>query len=193
MRRAKKGKEIIMKHTSIFHNGTTRNISDFNFDGTVASGYVQGKFVKGEVADYSYNGYTHHRPKNKVSKAKHYLIDLHDTTYGNTVLTMSECARLSRSRLRVRNVHVKRLKDGRCVASGYINGIRVTIEYEGYMENFHTGELNESKPWLGDVRRDLEFKYDEIERELEEVIGRLKTLKEQSSDMVVEAIRALVA
>lgn len=175
------------KQTAIFHNGTSRHISDFSFNGTVASGYVQGKFVKGEVADYSYDGYTHHRPKNEVSKAKHYLIDLHDMTYGNTVMTNAERGRLSTSRLRVRNTHVKRLSDGRCKATGYVDGTLVTIYYDGCVESNYTGELKEAKPWLGDVREDLEFKH--FEMVVNDTVEKLKVLSGRNATVVMEALK----
>lgn len=174
------------KQTTISHNGTRRHISNFSFNGTVASGYVQGKFVKGEVADYSYAGYKR-KVNSEVGKAKHYLIDLHDMTYGNTVVTNAERGRLSTSRLRVRNTHVKRLSDGRCKATGYVDGTLVTIYYDGCVESNYTGEFKEAKPWLGDVREDLEFKH--FEMVVNDTVEKLKALSGRNATVVTEALK----
>ena len=183
-----------MVKTNIRHNGTVRNITDFSFDGVMASGYIGGKRMEGKVENYVYSGY-----KNKdcgdfrrtgESMAKHYLIDLHDMMYGNTILTRSESGRLSNSKIRVRHTRIERLGDGRCKATGIINGTLVTIYYDGYAESNYMGEIKKAKPWLRDVREDLESKYRfEMKKKANPAIEELKVLHEKDAQMVIELLR----
>ena len=152
----------MMSKMCIFnHNGKKAYVSDFSFNGTVASGYVHGRKVTGEVGSYVYVTKTKANVT-AASNAKHFLIDHYEALYGNapTLKGNRSQAFVNGSVSRIRNTHIKKLGNGNCVATGEVDGVLVMIEYEANAVNLHNGTVTEGKPWLGQARADLIEKHD---------------------------------
>lgn len=139
---------------TIMHNGTYRSISAFNFDGTVASGYVSGQYMEIPVGDYRYN---YKRPSRFTPEgnAMHYLVHVHDAIYGYTPLPAAE--RFKCRRNDVTNSHIEYLDDGTSRLTCVVDGEKVVIDYKGTVTN-DNGEVLAAKPFLGDAREDARRK-----------------------------------
>lgn len=141
-----------MAKRSVFkHNGKKVCVTDFTFDGKVASGFVHGRKVSGEVFPYVYE--TRREWKTTAdSNAKHFLVDRYATLYGDAPTLRGY--RSEANDRKVKNSHIENLGNGICVGSADVEGERVEIMYtKGTCVN-DAGEVMDAKPWLGDFRKD---------------------------------------
>lgn len=141
-----------MNHVVIRHNGRSRCIVDFKMENGVAYGVISGEHVSVVVGNYK-----HARCKTEEEHARHALIVEHDRLFGDKPMSVNEQMRYARSKrnpLAVNKTRVKRLEDGKSIATGIVDGKAVSVVYEGKAVA-SDGEVKDAKPWLKDVRKDL--------------------------------------
>lgn len=177
------------------HNGSFRVVTDFTLNGTVASGYVGGKFISGDVTGYAYAGYKDKciKCRTETGLAKHFLVDLHDALYGDApslVGYKSEAHANTRRKCRIRNTHIVNLGNGTCIATGEVDGVEYSIEYNGSCEGYK-GAVVEGKPWLGQARRDLILKADT--EQAKKAAGTLIEFKAKYPHLIAEVLKELMA
>lgn len=171
------------------HNGKVVCVTDFAFDGTVASGYVHGRKVTGAVGSYVH-------PSKKPwkvtaeSNAKHFLVDHYEALYGNAPALKGYRSE-SHSESRIRNTHIKKLGNGNCVATGEVDGVLVMIEYEGNAVNGYNGNIVEGKPWLGQARADLIEKHDN-NKKATDAANVLLEIRKKDPKLVDDLIKKLM-
>ena len=139
--------------TNVRHNGVYRNITNFNYSNGVASGIISGKFTSVTVGNYK-NPTKRRSTTTEVSTAKHALVDEHDRLFGNKLMTYSESSKYGHGMRNVRDTHIKRLENGKSVATGVVDGKAVSVMYDGKAVSEDGVEMD-AKPWLRDVRKDL--------------------------------------
>lgn len=178
------------------HNGSFRVVTDFTLNGTVASGYVGGKFISGDVTGYAYAGYKDKciKCRTETGLAKHFLVDLHDALYGDApslVGYKSEAHANTRRKCRIRNTHIVNLGNGTCIATGEVDGVPTSIEFNGYAENGYNGTLMEAKPYLGPTRKALIEKYDK--EQAKKAADKLVEFKAKYPHLIAEVMADLLA
>lgn len=178
------------KNVCIKHNGKNVRISDFAFDGKVASGYVHGRKVSGEVFPYVY-ALKKEGKVTAVSNAKHFLVDHYVTLYGDAPALRAHKSETYRASNRIRNTHIVSLGNGTCIATGEVDGVVVTVKYEGTVTTNHTGEVHEAKPWLRQARKDLLERYDMMQAE--NAARKLKELRAQYPGLIESLVKELIA
>lgn len=182
-----------MAKKNIFdHNGKKAYINNFSFNGTVASGYVHGRKVTGAVGSYVYATKTNANVT-AVSNAKHFLIDHYEALYGNAPSLKGNHSQafVNGNGSRIRNTHIVNLGNGTCIATGEVDGVVVTVKYEGTVTTNHTGEVHEAKPWLRQARKDLLERYDMMQAE--NAARKLKELRAQYPGLVESLVKELIA
>lgn len=174
------------------HNGKVVCVTDFAFDGKVASGYVHGRKVTGAVGSYVYATKTKANVTAE-SNAKHFLIDHYETLYGNAPILKGyrSQAFVNGSLSRIRNTRIKKLGNGNCVATGEVDGVLVMIEYEGNAVNGYNGNIVEGKPWLGQARADLIEKHDNTTKATD-AANVLLEIRKKDPKLVDELIKKLM-
>lgn len=181
------------KRTVIKHNGKSVWIGEFNYDGKVATGYVHGRLVTGAVGCYVYTTKTNANVT-EVSNAMHFLVDHYGTIYGNAPSlkgNRSHAYVKGNNVSRIRNTHIVNLGNGTCIATGEVDGVLTSIEFNGYTENGYNGMLMEAKPYLGSTRKALIEKYDK--EQAKKAADKLVEFKAKYPHLIAEVMADLLA